>query len=183
MSIVLKLPSPPEGSKPIYPLDKPSLSKQLEFFKSKTGIEDTERLKLHLCEIQEKIYQLFPFPCVWNFDFVRGKVVNNPLYQDVVQSAKKQTVEQKIFVDFGANVPHNFSMHKLNPKKKIRPYAAEAHWYGHSAESWKSVWEKLFDPSTVKIVTEIRESDDETQYEYIHGKRKVMWLYWSVTRI
>ncbi|KAI9607981.1 hypothetical protein KEM48_005402 [Puccinia striiformis f. sp. tritici PST-130] len=70
-----------------------------------------------------------------------------------------------------------------NEGEQNLPYAAEAHWYGHSAESWKSVWEKLFDPSTVKIVTEVRESDEETQYEYIHGKRKVLWLYWSVTRI
>ncbi|PLW50391.1 hypothetical protein PCANC_07598 [Puccinia coronata f. sp. avenae] len=63
------------------------------------------------------------------------------------------------------------------------PYAPKAHWYGHSAESWKTLWENIFDPGTVKIVTEMRESQEETQYEYIHGNRKVLWLYWSVTRI
>jgi len=300
MSIILKLPSPPEGSKPVYPLDKPTLTHQLNFFKSTTGIEDDEKLKVHICRIQERIYELFPFPCVWNFDFVRGKVVNNPMYQDVIESAKNQAVPQKIFVDFGANVgsdlrqvvnkgwkredvlaidvlpewielgqellvgleppiPYfignifdpqvfdpnkppeplgesldlfalkdlnalkgrvtvisaDFMFHLFGEKDQERlaqyfalllsnqpgssifglqrgsenagiqklPYAAEAHWYGHSAESWKALWEKHFDPSTVKITTEVRESQEETQYEYIHGNRKVLWLYWSVTRI
>ncbi|WAR62742.1 hypothetical protein PtB15_15B329 [Puccinia triticina] len=282
MSIILKLPSPPAGSKPVYPLDDPSLSKQLDFFKAKTGIQDDGKLKLHLCRIQEKIYELFPFPCVWNFDFVRGKLVHHPMYQDVIQSAKNQTVPQQIFVDFGANVgsdlrqvvhdgwkrenvlaidvlpgmielgnelfgdvdqpipyfigdifnaevfdPHEppgslegtldlFSLKDLNSLKgratiisadfmfhlfgqkdqehlgaclarllsnqpgssifglqrgsenagiQKLPYAAEAHWYGHSAESWRAFWEKIFDSSAVKIVTEMRESQEETQYD------------------
>ncbi|POW11627.1 hypothetical protein PSTT_05123, partial [Puccinia striiformis] len=103
-----------------------------------------------------------------------------------LQRGSENEGEQNLFVPISLLSPQ---FHIISPcthsiqKKQSRPYAAEAHWYGHSAESWKSVWEKLFDPSTVKIVTEVRESDEETQYEYIHGKRKVLWLYWSVTRI
>ncbi|KAA1090047.1 hypothetical protein PGTUg99_034636 [Puccinia graminis f. sp. tritici] len=141
MSIILRLPSPPEGSKPSYPLDNPSLLDQLNFFKSKTGIEDDEKLKLHICRIQEKIYELFPFPCVWNFDFVRGKIVNHPMYQEVIQSAKNQSVAQKIFVDFGANVGSDLRQVVLDGWKREDVLAIDIipSWIELGNELFKSV--------------------------------------------
>lgn len=300
-NIILRLPLPPEGINPVYPLDDPSLKDQLSFLKLKTGIQDEKKLKEHICSIHEKTCKIFSFPCVFNFDFVRAKVVNHPIYRQAVEAAKNQPTTQKIFIDFGAamgsdlrqvvhdgwkredvlgidvderwiglaydlfkdsdrripyfigdifdvgvfdaskpkeeTVPETldlFSLKELNSLKgratiisafflfhlfggedqeklarylalllSNQPgstimgshrgseddglhslaYAQEAHWYSYSAESWTALWEKCFEPGSVKIVSELKESTTGSRYEYIHGERKVLWLYWSVTRL
>ena len=43
---------------------------QLELFTAQTGLEE-EALKDHIKSIQTKAYQVVPYPCIKNFNFIR----------------------------------------------------------------------------------------------------------------
>ncbi|MBW0476428.1 hypothetical protein O181_016143 [Austropuccinia psidii MF-1] len=62
-------------------------------------------------------------------------------------------------------------------------YIPGAVWYGHSVGSWVAMWEDIFEPTKVKIVADLKESNPATQYEYLHGNKTILWMTWSVTRL
>jgi hypothetical protein len=81
---------------------------------------------------------LFEFiPNSTDFDFVRGKIVNHPMYQDVIQSAKNQSIAQKIFVDFGANGKRVRS----SPVLFFNYWRFPSIW---SESKWDLIWGKSF---------------------------------------
>ncbi|MBW0498881.1 hypothetical protein O181_038596 [Austropuccinia psidii MF-1] len=299
MSVVMNLPAPPEGTCN-YPLDEPAYESQLAFFKCATRIHDSEKLKAHLLRIQKKIYERFRYPCVWNFDFVRGKVINHPLFPEILTFKKERQEEQNIFLDLGASVASDvrqvisegwkredilaieidqeainlgyemfidsdrpipcfignifdpnifdptkalektssridlFSLKDMNllkrrvsfischylfhlfdrdDQERLANYCAlllsdepgssifgthkgsreqgpqsldhlpGTYWYNHSVESWVQMWENIFNPETVKIVAELKESNSQTQYKFLHPSEKILWMSWSVTRL
>ncbi|MBW0478101.1 hypothetical protein O181_017816 [Austropuccinia psidii MF-1] len=89
-------------SQPPYPLDDPGQSKQLEFFKKATGIEDSEELKAHIIRVREKAYKIFPYPCIWVFDFLNGNLANHFFYPQVRELAQKQPDKNILYVDLGS---------------------------------------------------------------------------------
>lgn len=106
------------------PLDTSLLSlgdKELAFLKEQTGIHDTEKLKLHICDIQTKAYQKFPYPCIRRFLFTRCgllhlescseltadpiyrlQITRLPQYEHVLNIGK--TFENPIYLDVGCCV-------------------------------------------------------------------------------
>lgn len=48
-----------------YLLDQPQNEIQLRFFKTATGIEDSEELKLHIISIAQQALEIVPYPCIW----------------------------------------------------------------------------------------------------------------------
>ncbi|GJJ08182.1 hypothetical protein Clacol_002390 [Clathrus columnatus] len=85
------------------PLDSSLLSlddAQLAFFREQTGIYDVEKLKQHICDIQQKAYQHFPYPCIR-----RLQIARLPSYEHVLWIGK--TFERPIFLDVGCCFGHD----------------------------------------------------------------------------
>ncbi|KAJ7590102.1 hypothetical protein C8J56DRAFT_588842 [Mycena floridula] len=70
------------------PLD-PSLyvleDDQLGFFKSQTGIDDEEELRAHVLAVQAKAYEIYRYPCIRSFSFLRSKISELPGYQQALK--------------------------------------------------------------------------------------------------
>jgi len=69
------------------------------FFKSETGIQDTEELRKHIIEVQEDAYKVYPYPCIRGFRFARLKISRMPAYPLVLELAKNRS--GAIFLDIG----------------------------------------------------------------------------------
>jgi hypothetical protein len=92
------------------------------FFKSETGIQDTEELRRHIIEVQEDAYkvsrcsrtdqikstqgsnillrvQVYPYPCVRGFRFTRLRIARTPAYPHVLELGKGRP--DPIFLDIG----------------------------------------------------------------------------------
>ena len=88
------------------------------FFKSETGIQDTDELKKHIIEVQEDAYkvrcclngisadsnilfhvQVYPYPCIRGFRFTRLKIARMPAYPRVLELGKSRP--GAIFLDIG----------------------------------------------------------------------------------
>ncbi|KAF7356402.1 hypothetical protein MVEN_00972800 [Mycena venus] len=50
---------------------------ELAFLKTETGIQDDDALKAHVLAIQKKAYEVYPYPCIRLFGFVRLKINQN----------------------------------------------------------------------------------------------------------
>jgi len=104
------------------PLDSTLLELNPEeeaFFKSETGIQDTEELREHIIEVQEgaykvsrhlnKIYtgsnivlfrvQIYPYFCIRGFRFTRFKIARMPAYPRVLELGNSRP--DAIFLDIG----------------------------------------------------------------------------------
>ncbi|KAI9616686.1 hypothetical protein KEM48_005102 [Puccinia striiformis f. sp. tritici PST-130] len=97
------LPKLSTGVEAIYPLDLIEHAKALEFFKKSTGIEDPSVLKGHVLKIREAAYKIYPYPCIWGFEFLKGKTLSHPFYPRM-KANQLSDQDQKIFVDLGAFV-------------------------------------------------------------------------------
>lgn len=83
------------------------------FFKSETGIQDTEELKKHIIKVQEDAYkvtrcsrvyqirstrisnivfrdQVYPYPCIRGFRFARLRIARMPAYLRVLELGKNR---------------------------------------------------------------------------------------------
>jgi hypothetical protein len=58
---------PVELNESLYKLD----ADEKAFFKEQTGIVDDEELKRHIIRVQREAYAVFPYPCIYLFDFTR----------------------------------------------------------------------------------------------------------------
>ncbi|KAH9459841.1 hypothetical protein Pst134EB_008061 [Puccinia striiformis f. sp. tritici] len=94
---------PLAGLQAVYPLDDSLQAHELKFFQTSTGIQDTTDLKKHILEIREKAYQRFPYPCIWGFEFLKGKTLTHPFYQEMKET-KFADPNQKYFIDLGTFV-------------------------------------------------------------------------------
>ncbi|KAF8588232.1 hypothetical protein K439DRAFT_1384828 [Ramaria rubella] len=77
---------------------------ELAFFKAQTGIEDTNRLRAHILEVQAKAYEAFPYPCIRRFLFTKRRIAQLPGYEHVMQLGK--TRQNAIFLDAGCCFGH-----------------------------------------------------------------------------
>jgi len=92
------------------------------FFRSETGIQDTEELREHIIEVQEDAYkvnrrsrvyqirytrignimlrvQVYPYPCIRGFRFTRLKIARMPAYPRVLELGKNRS--DAISLDIG----------------------------------------------------------------------------------
>jgi hypothetical protein len=92
------------------------------FFKSETGIQDTEELRRHIVEVQEDAYkvsrcpcpdqtkstrdsnivlrgQVYPYPCIRGFRFTNLRITRRPTYPHVLELGKDRP--DAIFLDIG----------------------------------------------------------------------------------
>ncbi|POW21515.1 hypothetical protein PSHT_02336 [Puccinia striiformis] len=97
------LPKPCAGVEAIYPLDLIEHAEELKFFKKTTGIQDPSVLKGHILKIREAAYKIYPYPCIWGFEFLKRKTFSHPFYPRV-KANKLSNRHQNIFVDLGAFV-------------------------------------------------------------------------------
>jgi len=72
---------------------------ELAFFKKQTGIEDTEELKDHILNVQREAYNIFPYPCIRSFSFLKLKVSHFPAYKEVLRLGKERP--GALFLDIG----------------------------------------------------------------------------------
>ncbi|POW18564.1 hypothetical protein PSHT_05641, partial [Puccinia striiformis] len=75
----------------------------LEFFEKTTGIEDPLVLKGHMLKIREAAYKIYPYPCIWGYESLKGKTLSHSLYP-WVKGKQLSDNNQKIFVDLGTFV-------------------------------------------------------------------------------
>ncbi|KAF8736768.1 hypothetical protein AX14_014002 [Amanita brunnescens Koide BX004] len=71
---------------------------QLELFTAQTGLEE-EALKDHIRSIQTKAYQVVPYPCIKNFNFIRLKISHSRAYHWALQLSKDR--KDAILLDVG----------------------------------------------------------------------------------
>ncbi|KAJ7590107.1 hypothetical protein C8J56DRAFT_588891 [Mycena floridula] len=75
------------------PLD-PSLyvleEDQLGFFRSQTGIDDEEELRAHVLAVQAKAYEIYKYPCIRSFSFLRLKISKFPGYKQALKLGRER---------------------------------------------------------------------------------------------
>ncbi|KAF8638313.1 hypothetical protein AX17_002333 [Amanita inopinata Kibby_2008] len=72
---------------------------ELAFFKSQTGIDDDEQLKNHILAVQAKAYQVYRYPCIRRFSFIKLKIPRLPAYKHVLQLSRQR--QDAILLDIG----------------------------------------------------------------------------------
>ncbi|KAH9843587.1 uncharacterized protein C8Q71DRAFT_729122 [Rhodofomes roseus] len=72
---------------------------ELAFFKSQTGITDEKALKDHIVRIQTDAYQVYPYPCIRRFAFMKLKISRLPAYSKLLRLGNER--EGAIFLDIG----------------------------------------------------------------------------------
>ncbi|KAJ3573129.1 hypothetical protein NP233_g2621 [Leucocoprinus birnbaumii] len=80
--------SPSIPADQIPPLDPGLLNlnqDEFTFFKALTGIKDDDEVKKHIIDVQEKAYQVFPYPCIRVFNFTRLKISGLPAYAHLIR--------------------------------------------------------------------------------------------------
>ncbi|KAF8592302.1 hypothetical protein K439DRAFT_1324781 [Ramaria rubella] len=75
-------------------------------FKSSTGIQDDEALKVHILRIQAEAYQEFPYPCIRLFSFTKLAIPEVPLYNEVIRQGRRRpdAILLEIGVGFGNDI-------------------------------------------------------------------------------
>ncbi|KAI0374559.1 hypothetical protein BV20DRAFT_1049336 [Pilatotrama ljubarskyi] len=84
------------------PLDESLYSiddEALEFMKTLTGIEDPEKLKKHILNVQAEAYVVRPYNCIRRFSFINLKLGRLPAYQQLLDLGKSR--KGAIFLDIG----------------------------------------------------------------------------------
>ncbi|KAJ3516544.1 hypothetical protein NLJ89_g1049 [Agrocybe chaxingu] len=78
------MPTPAHGDEAIRQTLDPSLYAPLEdelaFFKQQTGIQNDEELKSHVISVQTKAYQVYGYPCIRRFGFMKLNIARLPAY-------------------------------------------------------------------------------------------------------
>ncbi|EDR08693.1 uncharacterized protein LACBIDRAFT_297150 [Laccaria bicolor S238N-H82] len=74
-------------------------SEELAFYKSETGIADEEQLKKHIIAAQTKAYEVYGYPCIRSFGFMRMKISRLPAYPRVKRLVQER--ESPILLDIG----------------------------------------------------------------------------------
>ncbi|KAI6098235.1 hypothetical protein EDD16DRAFT_1764975 [Pisolithus croceorrhizus] len=72
---------------------------EAEFFKAATGINDDNMLRAHILRAQEEAYKVAPYPCIYDFAFVRMWITKLPVYQDILDIGRERL--GAVFLDLG----------------------------------------------------------------------------------
>ncbi|EFP81696.2 uncharacterized protein PGTG_07945 [Puccinia graminis f. sp. tritici CRL 75-36-700-3] len=91
---------PLKGVQAVYPLDDSIQANDLAFFKKATGINDASEFINHIMGIRESAYKSFPYPCIWGFEFLKGKTTTHPFYRHMKENTLSNE-HQKFFIDLG----------------------------------------------------------------------------------
>ncbi|KAJ6607395.1 hypothetical protein B0H10DRAFT_2072148, partial [Mycena sp. CBHHK59/15] len=75
-------------------------SEELSFLKTQTGIDDEAELKAHVLDIQQQAYEVYAYPCIRRFGFVRTKISKNRGAYDHVLNLGR-TRRRAILLDIG----------------------------------------------------------------------------------
>ncbi|RDB23458.1 Methyltransferase ausD [Hypsizygus marmoreus] len=89
------------------PLKNPPLTEEFyslaedeyQFFKSQTGIEEPEELKAHIIAVQKKAYEIYGYPCIRSFSFIKLKIARMPAYPSALKLSRER--EDAILLDIG----------------------------------------------------------------------------------
>jgi len=100
----------PENTKKVYayPLDESlyrPTSEEIAFFKSLTRIDDDEDLKKHIISVQTKAYEIFPYPTIRRFIFMKLKVTQLPGYDRLISLARNRP--GALLLDVGCGFGHD----------------------------------------------------------------------------
>ncbi|TDL28238.1 hypothetical protein BD410DRAFT_782209 [Rickenella mellea] len=79
----------------LYALD----SKELNFFKSQTGINNDEELKAHIFAVQAKAFAVYPYPCIQGFRFAKLKIGRLFAYDEFLRLGRER--KGAIYLDMG----------------------------------------------------------------------------------
>ncbi|KAF8209371.1 hypothetical protein K438DRAFT_1711683 [Mycena galopus ATCC 62051] len=76
---------------------------ELAFMKTQTGIQHDDALKTHVLAIQKKAYEVYPYPCIRLFGFVRLKInQNRAAYEHVLSLGRN--IPDALLLDIGCCV-------------------------------------------------------------------------------
>ncbi|KAF5312002.1 hypothetical protein D9619_002493 [Psilocybe cf. subviscida] len=89
---------PPHEALPLTAAFYAVSNEEAAFFKSLTGLSRDEDLKSHVLEVQKESYNVFPYPCIRRFDFLRLKISKHPAYADFLRTAQDPNA---VFLDIG----------------------------------------------------------------------------------
>ncbi|CDO70894.1 hypothetical protein BN946_scf184829.g2 [Trametes cinnabarina] len=76
-----------------FPLDESMLymdPNELQFMRTQTGIMDEDDLKKHILQVQAEAYEVYPYPCIRRFGFIRFKLGLLPAYEKVLKLGKER---------------------------------------------------------------------------------------------
>ncbi|KAF8896606.1 hypothetical protein BD779DRAFT_1608770 [Infundibulicybe gibba] len=62
----------------------------LAFWMQQTRIEEAETLKRHVLDVQKKAYEVYGYPCIRIFDFMRINITRLPAYEHVIQLTRER---------------------------------------------------------------------------------------------
>ncbi|KAH9843540.1 uncharacterized protein C8Q71DRAFT_697313 [Rhodofomes roseus] len=72
---------------------------ELAFYKQFTKIEDDAEMIQHIVRIQAEAYEVFPYPCIRWFDFVRLRITHIPAYERLLKLGRER--EGALYLDLG----------------------------------------------------------------------------------
>jgi len=70
-----------------------------EFLLAQTRFQDIIQLKSHILKVQSEAADVFPYPCIRRFDFIRNYIANLPCYETFIRLANER--EDSVFLDIG----------------------------------------------------------------------------------
>ncbi|EPS99795.1 hypothetical protein FOMPIDRAFT_1163729 [Fomitopsis schrenkii] len=79
----------------LYRLD----AEETAFYKAKTGIDDDDKLKEHIVQVQRDAYQVYPYMCILWFTFARVKIARHPAYSHLLKLGRER--DDALFIDVG----------------------------------------------------------------------------------
>ncbi|KDR76360.1 hypothetical protein GALMADRAFT_247795 [Galerina marginata CBS 339.88] len=79
----------------LYSLD----ADERDFFQQLTGIQDEEALREHIIAVQAKAYDIYGYPCIRNFTFIKLKIARLPGYKHALKLLQDR--RDSILLDIG----------------------------------------------------------------------------------
>ncbi|KDR76359.1 hypothetical protein GALMADRAFT_67446 [Galerina marginata CBS 339.88] len=79
----------------LYSLD----AEERDFFQHLTGIKDEEALREHILAVQAKAYEIYGYPCIRHFAFIKLKVARLPAYKHALKLLQDR--KDPILLDIG----------------------------------------------------------------------------------
>jgi len=72
---------------------------ELAFFTETTGIQDDNELREHITKVQQEAYEVYPYPCIRNYNFTKLKISRLPAYPQMLELVK--TRPDAVYLDIG----------------------------------------------------------------------------------
>ncbi|THU92362.1 hypothetical protein K435DRAFT_829653 [Dendrothele bispora CBS 962.96] len=84
---------------PFQPVDLVLTTDETEFFLATLGLDNVDELKMHIINIQKEALEIFSYPCIRRFDFIRFKMTKHPQYKKSIEYMNVN--KQAVFLDMG----------------------------------------------------------------------------------